>query len=225
MSLGSAAVELTLTAATLLQFAFVHPSDTNNEAVDQIYFGVAHEVAEASGLKHLITLDVVEAEHADIQASAVIVYQWPTLDAWQAFQNDTRWQQALAERDRSFRRLADIYFEVPETTTITFEPDGLYEIAAFWMNHQNGGLMTQYFERMGALVQAAQVQPQAQMSVVETGSHYAEVPGRLALLRWEAGREARDAIFASREFQENGYLRALALDRLWTMIVMPASPN
>lgn len=225
MSLMSAAAELTLTASTLLQFAFVSPVATVDEALDKIYFGTAHEVAEAHGLKHLITLDVVEAEHADIQASAVIVYQWPTIDAWQAFQNDTRWRQVVVQRDRSFRELADVYFEVSETTTISFEPDGFYEIAALWMNRHNSGLMSQYFEKMGPLVQAAQVQPQGQLSVVDTGSHYAEVPGRLTLLRWKAGREARDAIFASQEFKDNGYLRALALDRLWTIIVMPSSPR
>lgn len=214
---------LTLTAAALLQFAFVQPGESVSGPLERAYFGAAQAVAEEHGAVHLMTLDVVEAEHADIVAEKVIVLEWPSLEAWTAFQADERWVRAVHERDRAFASLMDIYFQVPETTAITFEPDGLYEIAAFWMNRHNGQLMGQYFENMGTLVQAANVQPQADLQVVTTSSHYATEPTRLNLLRWGAGRAARDAIFASQEFKDNGYLRALALDRMWTIMVRPDS--
>ncbi|MEM7215542.1 MAG: hypothetical protein AAF423_08365 [Pseudomonadota bacterium] len=218
----SSSVDLTLTAATLLQFAFVDPSEISGEPIHRAYYGSAYEVAESYGAKHLTTLKVVESEHADINASSIIVYQWPDQSAWQAFYNDTKWQHAVHQRDTGFHELTDIYFEVKNTTTINFEPDGLYEIAAFWMNRHNGMLMAEYFENMESLVKAAKVQPLAQLFAVETGSHYGEVPHKLNLLHWRAGREARDAIFTSTEFKQYGYMRALALDRMWTIIVQAA---
>ena len=212
---------LTMTAATLLQFAFVQPTEKVTDPLHQAYFGEAHAAATEHGAVHLMTLDVVEAEHADIRAEKVIVLEWPSIDAWDAFHTDARWLGAAPLRDRAFASIVDVYFEVPETTRVTFDPDGLYETAAFWMNRHNGKLMGTYFENMGALVQAAQVQPQADLQVVSVPSHYATTPARLNLLNWGAGRAARDAIFTSQEFQDNGYLRALALDRMWTIIVRP----
>ena len=214
--------QFTLSADKLYQVAFVAPkTESVSNSAASLYFGNAEEIAVKCGAQPLVTFDATAIEHGDIEVSNIVLIEWPSLEAVQALQNDARWVSTRPHRDLELADVSTAFFQVAEDVVVDFHADGLYEFAGFWMNRHNAELMSQYFKNMAPIVKLAAPHPLIQAQVVKTQSPYDLRPDRLNLLKWTRGAKARKQIFHSQEFKDNGYLRALALDRLLTVMVKP----
>ena len=211
---------LTLKRDYVYEIAFIAPtveSETRNAAA--LYFGDAAEIAQEHGARPLMTFNVTDIEHGDIDARYIVLIEWPSLESVRSLRGhepSARRRQDLEVSDVRFA-----LFRVLEDTSIKFSGDGVYEFASFWMNRHNANLMPRYFEGMGPVVRLARPQSLVRTEVIKTRSPYDLRPDTVNLLRWDGGPEAREQIFQSQEFRDNGYMRALALDRILTVMVRP----
>lgn len=213
---------LILDAEKIYQLIFIAISGLGSspaaDDLSNIYFGSADQMAKEYGVRLVETFDIVEIEHGDFDADTAIVLEWGSLEELQQFEDSEVWVIAQHDRIGSYH---SVTFKVGETTGIALNADGLYEFAGFWMNRHNATLMPQYMQGMGPVVKEARPAPLARIEVIHVRSPYDLAPDRLNLLQWRGGANAREAMFKSKEFRENGYLRALAVDRLLTIMVQP----
>lgn len=216
-------MQIVLKKDKLYQIVFISPKFTHQSmTINALYFGsLGESIALGLGAQSLITLDVIELEHSDIDAQNLLIIEWPSNEVLTDFQHNIDWLRILPERDNKLKGVHTASFRVREDTQIDLEPEGVYELAGFWTNRHNAQLMTQYFEKMASVVKKAQPQPLAQMDVVRTDAPYDLKPHKLNFLHWRGGYQSRSQMFKSKEFKQNGYLRALALDRLLTLMVKP----
>ncbi|MEM7730102.1 MAG: hypothetical protein AAF311_12645 [Pseudomonadota bacterium] len=203
----------TLKADHLYEFAFLG-FDAAGDPLDA-YLGDLADEARQAGAAGVALLSVTHVEHADFDAQSVAIVEWPSAEAHAAFHGRATWPAAvLAGRNA-------VAVTVETEATVALRRDGRYEFAAFWMNRTNAALNGQYFEAMGPRVRDAAPRPLASLQVAQPVGPLALNPTRFNLLEWTGTPEARDALFTSQEFTEAGYLRALALDRMATIMVAP----
>lgn len=213
---------LTLKADRLYQAVFIAPKvDVEPGQAAALYFGGGADVATEHGVRTLQTFTVTHIEHGDIDTHYVVLLEWPSLQAVESLRQDVQWAASRTHRDAALDDLGVVYFRPQADATLAFSPAGVYEVAAFWMNRHSSELMAQYFQQMSSLVKKAQPRPLVQTEVVKTRSPYDLRPDTFNLLEWGGGREAREAMFDSDAFRASGYLRALALDRLLTVMIAP----
>lgn len=186
------------------------------------YFGSAENAAREAGMVPIAALDVTELEHSDIEPIAAAIFEWPSARAIEDFRSEKTWNEATHQHRALFSSLNWATFSVQNDTEVAFENGGLYEFALFWMNRHHAGLMDEYFQAMGPLVKAAAPRPLVPIGPLNVGDLHSLAPDRINFLQWTGGRDARDAIFASEEFKAAGWRRALALDRMMTIMVAPA---
>ena len=203
----------------LVFIVFSSLNSTEDPAV--LFFGASEAELKKLGVTATYNFNVQDIEHGDFEASQLLLIEWSSKKAFGKFRSHKDWQQTWPANNTAVELVNTVQFTVPDNTEVHFEEGGLYEFAGFWMNRHNAKLMPQYFEKMGPVVKQAQPQPMLQIQLVTTSSPFDLKPDRFNLLKWNSGAQARTAMFESEEFKSSGYLRALALDRILTVMVEP----
>jgi len=207
-------MELTLKPGALYEIAFVDAALAKDAL--STYFGPLADEAKALGATGLATLNITHIEHGDFNCKTVAICGWPSTEAYFDFHRRETWPAEILKGRHS------IPMQVASETAIHLTKEGRYEFAAFWMNREKANLTAEYFETMGPLIKPAGPRPLIDWSVGAPKGPLAMNPTRFNWIEWTGTPEARAAMFTSDEFKSSGYLRALALDRIVTMMVSPA---
>ncbi|MEM0949343.1 MAG: hypothetical protein AAGK37_18240 [Pseudomonadota bacterium] len=208
-------MQLTLAPGQLYEIAFVDAPPSQDPLAT--YLGPMAGAAQAEGAKGVASLAVTHIEHADFECQSVAIVAWPSPEVYAGFHGRDTWPTEVLMGRRA------VPVQVEAETTINLSGEGRYEFAAFWMNRTNAALNLSYFETMGPLIKSAAPRPLTEWSVCAPEGPLATSPSRFNWLEWTGTPEARAAMFTSDEFKSSGYLRALALDRLATVMVTPST--
>ncbi len=206
-------MELTLNPGTLYEIAFVDATPSKDAL--STYFGPLADEAKALGATGLAMLEVTLIEHGDFGCRTVAIVGWPSPEAYAEFHSREMWPAEVLEGRQG------VPMQVASQTSLHLSKEGRYEFAAFWMNREKANLTAEYFVTMGPLIKPAAPRPMIDWSVGAPIGPLAMTPTKFNWIEWTGTPEARSAMFASDEFKSSGYLRALAVDRLATVMVSP----
>ncbi|MEN0062230.1 MAG: DUF1330 domain-containing protein [Myxococcota bacterium] len=205
-------VRLTFDDAKMYEVAMFTVKAGEADALAEKYFAKVIPVAQEYGMRPLASFDVTHQEHGQPHAATWAFFEWPSVEAKTKFEADKRYQRLKPQRDRRLDTLKLVYTQVAEDTSVTLRSDRLYEFFAGWINAHNGSHLPQYFASAGPFIGSRGVKFIGDFKVV--GSSDPEfLPSTVGFIEWP-DRSVKEAWFASEEFEQNGWHRALAIDRL-----------
>lgn len=213
--------ELNLQKHKFYELAFISTKEISSKATeyDKHYIASEHSKATEFGFRIVHCFESIVSEHADIETNRIYLLEWPSKEVFDKFQSSIDWKNIWHNPDSPLQELNTVYFLVDDDADVVLEANELYEFAGFWMNKKNVHLMPEYFKKMSTVVQRARPQSLVTLNIAKTNLPFDLKPDRFNLLRWDGGAVAREQMFSSEAFKKAGYLRALALDRILTILI------
>ena len=207
---------ITFRQGTLVEVAFFKIKAGKEKSLNRDYFSKVVPLAKRYGASVLGMFDVARIDHGPDDAAAWGFFEWPSLEAKQRFDADPTFRRLRPIRDRLLDSLKVTYLRVQATTTVTIRSDKYYEVYGGWINKGNAAHLKEYFAVCGPAIAKLGARFPVQFEVIGTPKAYAFQPDVLGFVEWPS-KSAKEAWYASPEFRQVGWHRALAVDRLYVV--------
>lgn len=154
--------------------------------MDQLnaYFGKVFPIAVADyGVKPLFSLEPQSAHAGDFVPHLFFVNEWPSLEKFKAFVEDSRARVLFPERDDAVSRMVVSQYKVPAGVTVSLAEGDVVEFAAMWVEAGKGQQLQDYYQKAFPIAQKHGVR--AITPLVAVYSYKGDfVPERAALNLW-----------------------------------------
>ena len=206
-------VELEFKPDRLYEIAFFTVAPGKATELRDRYFSKVTPIVQKYGGGRLGTFTVNHIEHGPDDVATWGFFEWPSLEAKQSFDKDRKFQELRPIRDRLLQTLRIVYVQVKEPTRVAMRDDRMYEFYGGWINRARGAHLQDYFAVAGPWTAQRGVKFIGEFEIVGSPDDYHFLPDTLGFIEWP-NKAVKEAWFASEEFKQVGYHRALAIDRL-----------
>ncbi len=119
--------EVTLPKTSVYGVAYIDAKHQHRDVFFNDYFPAVLPAMEAAGAKVLAKFETIDVEEGDLTPQHVLLVEWPSTDAFVASTKDKRVKKKIALREKALRDFRIGFFQIPETVTVTFTKDVVYE--------------------------------------------------------------------------------------------------
>ena len=202
---------ITFNKGTLIEVALLSVREGKQNQFYQDYFSQVMPVAIPYGARPIASFATTKKVLGDNPASVIVFFEWASLEEKRAFERNPEFLKLRNIRDNALNYLAQGYFQVEETKTVTVQEDKVYDFAALWIDKANAAKLQEYF---------AAVMPEA----TKKGIGYTPIatlnsmgakdqdwhPNLIAFAEWKGGSNALDKLEKTKAFKNNVHLREAA---------------
>jgi len=135
----------------LIEIAYFSVDKNKQQQLSQHYFPKVIPLLQEYKAKMLVKFEVKKIAGGEIKPKMIAIFEWPSLAVKVKFENDSRYKKVKPIRDEALRFLKLGYFEVAETTEITFRQDKVYEFFGAWLNKGSEKTLKKYFQVSGPI--------------------------------------------------------------------------
>ena len=203
--------EITFNKGKLIEVALLSVKEGKENQFYQEYFSQVMPVAIPYGARPIASFATTRSVMGNNPASVVVFFEWSSLEEKRSFERNPAFLKLRNIRDNALNYLAQGYFQVEESATITVRDDKVYDFAALWIDQANAPKLQQYF---------AAVMPEA----TKKGIGYTPIatlnsvgakdqdwhPSLIAFAEWKGGNKALEKLEKTSAFKKNVHLREAA---------------
>ena len=214
---------VSIQADTMVEFGFFTIQAGREQELGERYFSKVMPIAAEYGMRPLAMLSIGQTEYGDDLSQTLGLWEWPSLEAKESFEQDRRYKRLAPIRDSMLDNLQLIYTRPTVDVALSLQDDRLYEFAGMWISDTHAEHLGQYFASAGPFLGQNDVQFIGNFEVLG-GSDPSLVPDQIAFFSWPDA-QVKEAWFTSETFQESGWHRALALERLFVVEATASAPG
>ena len=205
--------QLSFEPGKLYEVALFKISPGKEMEIQQRYFSKAFPLAQSYGMRPVGTFSVTQIEHGPDDVATWGFFEWPSLEVKKRFERDAEFRKLRPIRDSLVETLRLVYLEVQEPFTVDMKSDRMYEFYGGWVNRTRAAHLQEYFAVAGPWVGERGVRFLGEFSILGSPDGYRFLPDTVGFIEWPS-KKVKEAWFASDEFKQVGFHRALAIDRL-----------